>query len=145
MCIPFLGAAAGKPLQIGLMRRDEIERGIDVYDAAGERRGTSAAAGRAAVGMTIATRIIYLAPMLWMPVVQRAIERAVPLLGRSRPASIAAYTLHAAANSAFVTPLCIALFDQRASLQDTALEPGFRGLLDAHGARVERLYFNKGL
>ena len=53
--------------------------------------------------------------------------------------SVAAYTLHAAATSAFVTPLCIALFDQRASLPASRLEPRFANLGD------ELLYFNKGL
>jgi hypothetical protein len=145
LSVPFLGAAAAKPLQIGLMRRDEIEQGVEVFDGEGNPRGRSVTAGRAAVGMTVATRITYLAPMLWMPVVQGWIERAVPLLRTNRAAGILAYTAHAAVNSAFVTPLCIALFDQRASLPAKALEEGFRGLKDSRGRDVERLYFNKGL
>jgi hypothetical protein len=137
--VPFLAAAAGKPLQIGLMRHDEwLGSGVEVFTADGQAQGRSIAAGRAAVAMTILTRSVYLAPMLWLPVLQSALERSVPLLQRSRPARIASYTIHAAANSAFVTPLCIALFDQRASLPAAALEPRF------HGASGP-LYFNKGL
>jgi hypothetical protein len=102
-------------------------------------------AGRAAVGMTIATRVIYLAPMLWMPLVQTAMERAIPVLRTNRTLSIASYVVHAAINSAFVTPLCIAMFDQRASLPASALEPQFQGLQDRNGKLVEKLHFNKGL
>ena len=119
--------------------------GVEVFDESGERRGRSVTAGRAAVLTTIATRVVYLAPMLWMPPLQAALERSVPLLQRSRAAAIAAYTLHAAATSAFVTPLCIAAFDQRASLPASALEAPFRGLVDCEGRAVTTLYFNKGL
>ena len=113
--VPFLAAAAGKPLgQIGLTRHDEwLGSGVEVFTADGQAQGRSVAAGRAAVAVTILTRTVYLAPMLWLPVMQSA------------------------ANSAFVTPLCVALFDQRASLPAAALEPRF------HGASGP-LYFTKG-
>jgi hypothetical protein len=145
LAVPFLGAAAGKPLQIGLMRRDEIEQGVEVFDGYGRSHGRSVAAGRAAVGMTIATRVIYLAPMLWMPFVQTALERAVPILRTNRVLGIASYTIHAALNSAFATPLCIALFDQRASLPVASLEERFKGEAGGDGKALERVFFNKGL
>lgn len=145
LAVPFLAAAAGKPLQIGLMRQDEWRDGVQVTDHNGDEHGRSIAAGQAAVSMTIATRTLYLAPMLWMPVVQGWIERAVPLLQRNRAAWLAVYTLHTAVNSAFVTPMCIALFDQRASLPATALESGFQHLKDRDGRQIQRFYFNKGL
>ena len=138
--MPFLAAAAGKPIQIPLMRHDEFAgAGVEVADARGVPQGRSTIAGAVAVATTVVTRIVYLAPMLWLPPLQAAIERRVPLLRASRGASVAAYTLHAAATSAFVTPLCIALFDQRASLPASRLEPRFANLGD------ELLYFNKGL
>jgi sideroflexin-5 len=143
--VPFLGAAAAKPLQIGLMRRDELESGVEVVDAEGRARGRSVVAGRTAVGTTVITRITYLAPMLWMPVVQGGLERLLPVLRTNRALGVLSYTAHAAVNSAFVTPLCIALFDQRASLPAEALEADFHGLRDSRGGEVERLFFNKGL
>lgn len=137
--VPFLGAAAGKPLQIGLMRQDEWRQGVVVYDGEGKEKGRSIEAGRTAVGLTIATRTLYLAPMLWMPVVQSALERAVPLLHRSRTAAAVSWVLHSALNSAIVTPACIALFDQRTSLPASSLEPHFQE------QGVPTYYFNKGL
>jgi hypothetical protein len=145
LSVPFLGAAAAKPLQIGLMRRDELESGVEVVDAEGRARGRSVVAGRTAVGTTVITRITYLAPMLWMPVVQGGLERLLPVLRTNRALGVLSYTAHAAVNSAFVTPLCIALFDQRASLPAEALEADFHGLRDSRGGEVERLFFNKGL
>jgi hypothetical protein len=146
LAVPFMGAAAGKPLQIGLMRSDEVTDGVTVYDAAGDARGRSAAAGRAAVGMTVATRTVYLVPMLYLPVLQSwLVNSAFPALGRSSAAAGAVYVAITALSSAYATPLCIALFDQRASLPAAALEPALQGLADRHGRPVERLYFNKGL
>ena len=140
LAVPFLAAATAKPIQIPLMRYDEFAgAGVEVADARGTVVGRSTLAGAAAVAATVLTRIVYLAPMLWLPPLQAAFERRVPLLRASRSASIAAFTLHAAATSAFVTPLCIALFEQRASLPASALEARFAHLGDAP------LFFNKGL
>lgn len=140
--VPFLGAAAAKPLQIGLMRQDELRQGVTVATEDGVVVGTSVLAGRTAVGLTIATRTLYLAPMLWMPYVQAWMERSIPLLGRNRAAATLSLVLHSAVNSAVVTPACIALFDQRASLPVAALEAHIRDAVHAGG---ERVYFNKGL
>ena len=135
--VPFLGATAAKPLQIGLLRADECVEGVEVFGADGAALGRSAAAGRRGVAATIATRVLYLAPMLWMPYAQRALERAVPLLQRSRAAALASYLAHAALNSSVVTPACIALFEQRQAVDGDELEACF------HGRGT--VYFNKGL
>jgi hypothetical protein len=137
LAIPFLGAAAAKPLQIGLLRADECVEGVEVFDERGACVGRSAAAGRAGVAATVATRVLYLAPMLWMPYAQAALERAVPALGRHRALGLGSYLLHAAFNSSIVTPACIALFDQAQVVDGRELEEGFHGL--------GRLRFNKGL
>jgi len=135
--VPFLGAASGKPLQIGFMRADEMTEGVVVTTEDGRRVGVSAAAGKRAVGLTIATRTLYLAPLLYLPTLQGALVKSVPLLQRSRPGALASYVLHSALHSALVTPACIALFDQRASMAGADLEPAFHA--------YDRLFFNKGL
>jgi hypothetical protein len=135
--VPFLGAAAGKPLQIGCMRSGELTGGVIVTTEDGARVGVSRTAGGRAVGLTLATRVLYLAPLLYLPYAQAALERAVPLLQRSRPAALASYVLHSALHSAVVTPACIALFEQRSCIAGVDLEPEFAG--------YERLFFNKGL
>lgn len=136
--VPFLAAAAAKPVQIGLMRSDEVSSGVKVYDAQGVCVGTSVTAGRAAVAMTVATRTIYLLPMLYLPPLQRGLESTMPLLRSSKAAGLVSYAAVTALSSAYVTPLCMAIFDQRASMNATALEDEFHH-------RGGQLYFNKGL
>lgn len=139
LVIPFLGAAAAKPLQIGLLRSDELSQGVEVFDGAGTPQGRSAVAGRLGVSATIFTRILYLAPMLWMPFVQHWMEKRAPVLRSNRALGLGVYLVHAAFNSSVVTPACIALFEQRQAIKASALEERF------HGAGDEILYFNKGL
>ena len=119
--------------------------GIAVTDAHGAPLGRSRAAGRAAVAETIATRTLYLAPMLWMPPLHGALVARSPLLRASPGAALAAYVLHAAATSALVTPACIALFEQRASRGVADVEPEFAGRVDARGVPITRVFYNKGL
>ena len=145
--VPFLAAAAGKPLQIGIMRQDEWRSGVAVYSAdGGPPGGGSRVAGTAAVSMTVAIRTLYLAPMLYLPPLHAALLRALPSMGgaATRLVSGATFVALTAASSAYVTPACMALFDQRASLPATALEPAFHPPPGSTTA-VLRLYFNKGL
>lgn len=143
--VPFLAAVAGKPLQIGIMRQDEILQGVDMRDHEGNVRGSSKIAGSAAIGMTVFSRVVYLAPMLWLPLMCDGVYAAFPAIGRSAMArNVTAVTL-TALSSAFVTPACMAIFNQRAELPVTSLEQHLQGLMDSRGAAVERLYFNKGL
>jgi hypothetical protein len=142
LAIPFLGAAAAKPLQIGLLRADEWREGVEVRDAAGRVRGRSRAAGRWGVAATVATRVLYLAPMLWMPHAQAALQAALlpARWQRSWAACTALYLAHAAFTSAVVTPACIALFEQRQGVRAGWLEAELRG-----ADFVETLYDNSGL
>jgi len=144
-CVPFLAAAAGKPLQISLMRQREINEGVEVFDQNGVARGKSIIAGKYAVLTTIFTRTLYLAPMLWIPFIQSAFEKRFTILQTSPRASLIFYTVHCAFNSAFVTPLCIAVFSQQASLPVELLELEYHNLPRSEGERIERLFFNKGL
>jgi len=152
---PFLAAAAAKPLQIGLMRQDEWRHGVEVSDADGRVRGRSVAAGRWAILTTIATRTIYLAPMLYLPYLHAAMAGALRLeaggagagasagsgtasaagrgvgryVGAPRGvASMALLVALTALSSAYVTPACMAIFDRQSSLPVAELEPEFHGL-----------------
>jgi len=144
-CVPFLAAAAGKPLQISLMRQREINEGVEVFDQNGVSRGKSIIAGKYAVLTTIFTRTLYLAPMLWIPFIQSAFEKRFTFLQTSPRANLIFYTVHCAFNSAFVTPLCIAVFSQQASLPVELMELEYHNLPQSEGKRIERLLFNKGL
>lgn len=143
--VPFLAAVAGKPLQIGCMRLDELTQGVTVFDQDGRPRGSSVVAGQTAVTQTILSRVVYLAPMLWLPLMQDGIAAAVPAIARSAWMRGATALTLTALSSAFVTPACMALYDHRATLHVGALEPAFQGLTDSAGKPVRALSFNKGL
>lgn len=145
MAVPFLAASAAKPLQIGLMRHDELTEGVAVYDDEGTLHGRSTVAGIGAVSMTTLIRVVYLAPMLYLPALNAALERSVPLLQRSAFARGGTNVVLTAASSAFVTPACMAIFDQRARWPVSSLEPRFHGLTSASGKPIDHLQFNKGL
>ena len=146
LVVPFAAAAAGKPLQIGLMRSDEISKGVTVFDEDGEPRGFSRIAGMASIGMTLAVRIVYLVPMLYLPLVQDAVVRRYSII-KTRPYAQALFFVGMTAlSSAFVTPVCMALFDQWSSLPVGMLEPDLQGLVRQNDRGVVKtLFFNKGL
>ena len=122
-----------------MLRADEWREGVIVRDAAGEPRGRSAAAGRFAVAATVATRIVYLLPMLVLPYAHRAAVAALP-----RAPPLALYAALSAAASATATPAAMALFDQQAALPSSELEGELRTLRGEDGQPI-LLFFNKGL
>lgn len=146
IAVPFVAAVSGKPLQIGLMRSDELTSGVAVFDEDGTNRGLSRIAGASAVCMTLAVRTVYLAPMLYLPFLQEALLSQFKTM-QSRPLLRAfSFTLMTALSSAIVTPICMALFDQWASLPVYMFEDDIRErCLESSGEPVRRLYFNKGL
>lgn len=147
--LPFVGAAAAKPFQIAIMRSDELTTGVAVCDESGATVGPrSPAAGRRAVGLTVATRVLYLVqPMLMPPLIMAALRRrwGAPS-GRLASGTLAAINvLVVALSSAVMTPACIALFDQRASLPVSRLEPQVAAALRESGFTGSAVYFNKGI
>jgi hypothetical protein len=127
------------------MRADELTTGVTVFDEEGLGRGSSPAAGRMAVGLTVASRCLYLAPILWLPLLNDLLLAAAPALRQSALGRGAAAVALTALSSAYVTPFCLAIFDQKARVPPAALEPAFRDLRLSTGERVRALYFNKGL
>lgn len=143
---PLLAAAAAKPLQIACMRIDELTRGVKVYGPSGHEAGESQIAGALGVSQTIATRILYLAqPMIIPPLLMLRVDRAA--WARQRPlARHIFYVLFVGAMSAVATPMCVALFDQQASVSTAWLEPRLQGQRDPiTGQEIHHVTFNRGL
>ena len=147
MLVPFFAAAAAKPLQIGLMRADELVEGVVVRDPLGLELGHSRVAGWTAVGQTVFTRTLYLAPpMVLPPLLMAYLARTFPSPSPLVKAALTTVNVvFIASMSAFATPACIALFDQQATLPVSSLESRFQGALGADGNPVRRVVFNKGL
>ena len=152
LVLPLICAASAKPFQIAIMRSDEIFHGVKVYDETQETCfGSSAVAGMTAVGLTITTRITYLfQPMLLPPLLMRGMKKSNSL--KKMPMLL--HSLNIAficACSAIATPMCIALFEQRSSLDVSSLEPELQEKVRTHynssniAEERHRVYFNKGL
>jgi sideroflexin-5 len=144
--VPFVAAAAAKPLQLTIMRFDEINTGINVYSSP-ERMdettlvGKSKRAGGVAVSLTIFTRVLYLAPMLWLPPLYHYTAKGLGLSPASNSMkNIALFTLLSALSSAYATPFCLALFSQTFRMSSSLLEDSIKA-----AAGVDTVYFNKGL
>lgn len=152
--IPLLAAGAAKPLQIGIMRSDELTRGVVVRvakdaeplrDSATGEAVRSRTAGSWAVGTTVASRFLYLVPpMLLPPAIMAA---AAPLLVGSPPLLRGALlTVTCAALSAVTTPICMALWEQIMALPVSTLEPHVQQAAQEAGIGQDAtLVFNKGL
>ena len=156
-CIPLAAAGVAKPIQIGILRRDELATGITVRlpesgavvmaeDGSGEVR--SRAAGTMAVATTVASRVAYLVPPMVIPPLILAALR--PVL-RSLPplATPLVLVLSCACLSAVTTPLCLALWEREMEVPSSSLEPGVvrsaAAMAAATGERADTLVFNKGL
>lgn len=152
LLLPLVCAASAKPFQIAIMRSDELFHGVKVYDETQETCfGSSAIAGLTAIGLTITTRITYLLqPMLLPPLLMQGMKKVKPL--KRMPMLLQAINVSfICACSAIATPMCIALFEQRSSLDVSSLEPELQDKVRSHydGCSVAeeryRVYFNKGL
>ena len=143
--VPLVAAAVAKPIQLPLMRGDELTRGVVVADSSGCERGRSRIAGMYAVSMTAVTRMLYLAqPMLLTPVVVTALSRRSISVRRGVP-HVVLFVALCGVMSSVATPMCTALFDQRAGVPARRLEAEFHDLVTIDGEPATTLYFNKGL
>jgi hypothetical protein len=152
--IPLVAAGAAKPLQIGIMRSDELTNGVQVRlseDSDPLRDQTTGAtvrsqtAGTWAVGTTVASRFLYLIPPMLLPPAMMAC--AAPLLAGLPPIVYGACLTAACAGlSAITTPVCMALWEQQMSLPLSVFEPHVQQAAIAAGASSSSgLIFNKGL
>ena len=135
LLVPFLSAAAGKPLQIGLMRSHELTDGVHVHDAVTgavvrnaetDASCQSRVAGAAAVLSTTATRVLYLIQPILVPAIVFASVRPSTWAHRHPALLFIAEVLFVASMSAIATPLCVALFDQHMRIPTKWLEPSVR-------------------
>ncbi|OAJ43414.1 hypothetical protein BDEG_26776 [Batrachochytrium dendrobatidis JEL423] len=143
--VPFVAVATAGTLNVFLMRQKELKEGIQVQDATGTILGKSQTAGTHAIGQVAVSRVVTAAPALFIPgLIMSQMERTS--LFKRFPRLVAPFNLITVAGSLLAAlPCAIALFPQVASIGVEKLEPQFKGLVDANGKPVERVFFNRGL
>ncbi|EPQ29819.1 uncharacterized protein PFL1_02492 [Pseudozyma flocculosa PF-1] len=147
--VPFVSVASAGIVNISCMRWKEIKNGVSVFrrDHEGNRIkvGDSSAAGKRAVAMTAASRVLTNIPTLILPPLAMAYlqrKRIVPSGGLWARATD--LTLIGTSLLVFLPP-AIATFPQVATISPSKLEPRFHNIKDDDGKPVDTLEFNKGL
>eukprot|EP01006_Ploeotia_vitrea_P065905 TRINITY_DN94013_c0_g1_i1.p1 TRINITY_DN94013_c0_g1~~TRINITY_DN94013_c0_g1_i1.p1 ORF type:complete len:320 (+),score=26.55 TRINITY_DN94013_c0_g1_i1:48-1007(+) len=140
--VPLVAVWAANCANIPLMRQMELRNGIAIEDETGKELGTSRTAAMHAVTQVAMSRCFMATPGCTIPPVlmsrfeQMAFLRNAPWLNMPLQAVLCGMCL------TFATPLCCAIFEQKASLPVTKLEKEHQSLLKQG---INKVFFNKGL
>ena len=138
--VPFPAVAVANVCNVFLMRRQEMNTGIEVYDKSKKVIGTSQIAAFDAIKDTALTRIVLPAPILTIPpLIMTALEKTA-LFTRFPKSYLPVNATLGALAFALALPLAIGLFPQESSIPRHKLEKE----LQAQTNDVI-LFYNKGL
>jgi len=143
--VPFVAVAAANCINIPMMRKSELENGVPLQTVDGEATGESSAkAAQKGISMVVASRIGMAAPgMIAIPMFMNSLEKKgilkrYPRISAPIQIGLLGFIL------TFATPLCCAIFSQKAAIHVDSLEPEVSARLKSKGYN-DYLYFNKGL
>ncbi|XP_062522779.1 sideroflexin-1-like [Corticium candelabrum] len=143
---PFAAVAAANCINIPMMRRRELESGINVFDEDGNELGKSKIAARKAITQVVVSRVGMATPgMVLVPVVINFLARFRWYARYARFIEAPIQTLGVGFFLVFATPLCCALFPQQSSLPVSQLEQELQEHIAATSQSTTKVYFNKGL
>jgi len=144
--VPYLAVISAGSCNVGFTRMDEIQYGIDVADADGNKLGRSIAAGKVAVFKTVTTRSCFLPifPLLIPPVFMKAVL-ATGAVAAGGAAAIAIEVVTIAACMSIGLPAALALQPLQMELDVTSLESEFQGLKGQDGKPITHVYASKGM
>lgn len=121
--VPMVAVAAANCVNIPLMRQQEIKHGISIETPDGIDAGKSGNAAVAAIKQVVPSRVGMAAPAMFIPpIIMSRLEKTSAFVKNpwlKAPATI----LLTGLCLTFSTPLCCALFPQRAAIQLHDLEP----------------------
>ncbi|CAG0913381.1 unnamed protein product [Notodromas monacha] len=120
--VPFAAVAAANCVNIPLMRRHELSAGIPVWDECNNQVGSSAVAAKQGIVSVLLSRILMASPtMIAIPLYMNHLEKKGVL--KRRPwISLPLQILLCGLLLTFATPLCCAVFPQKASIAVSELE-----------------------
>jgi tricarboxylate carrier len=143
--VPLMAVAAANCVNIPLMRQQEVKKGIAIETADGEDAGLSGNAAMAAISQVIPSRVGMAVPGMFIPpVVMSRLEKTAmfiknPWLKAPATVALTGFCL------TFSTPLCCALFPQKAAIELKDLEPKLQEDLKTRFPGQSTFYYNKGL
>eukprot|EP01084_Bolivina_argentea_P087478 158004_1 len=143
--VPFLATTSAAIANVTLMRRTELNEGVEVHDEEGGLRGKSIVAGQDAVGKCAIARIIWNIPCMMLPAVLMSQVEKIPVIKRNpRVKAITELGILTGFLVVAISP-ALAIFPQKDSLPVDKLEPEFKNLVDSQNRPIKSLWFNKGL
>lgn len=121
--VPMVAVAAANCVNIPLMRQQEIKHGISIETPDGQDAGKSGRAAEEAIKQVIPSRVGMAAPAMFVPpIIMSRLERTAAFV-RNPWLRAPATVLLTGLCLTFSTPLCCALFPQRAAISLQELEP----------------------
>ena len=124
--VPLIAVASANCVNIPLMRQQELQKGIQIVTADGKDAGLSTNAAYSAIYQVVPSRVGMAAPAMFIPpIIMSRLERSATFIKNpwlKAPATI----LLTGLCLTFSTPLCCALFPQKAVITLNELEPGLK-------------------
>ena len=143
--VPLLTVAAANCVNIPLMRQQEIKNGITIETEDGKDAGLSGNAAIAAISQVIPSRIGMAVPGMFLPpVAMMSLEKTSTFVKNPWLKAPTTVVLTGICLT-FSTPLCCAVFPQRASIEFKELEPALQESLKKKFPGHSVFYYNKGL
>ena len=140
--VPFAAVGMANAINIPMMRRSELIDGVEVATESGEVVGKSKTAAREGITKVVLSRIGMAAPsMVLIPIIMNNLEKKGILKKYPRISAPLQIALCGVILS-FATPLCCAIFEQKASIPVSRVEAEVAAKVKPG---VTELYYNKGL
>jgi len=143
--VPLIAVAAANCVNIPLMRQQEIKKGIEIKTDDGQVAGLSGNAAVAAIAQDVPSRVGMAAPAMFIPpLIMSRLEKSATFIKNpwlKAPATV----LLTGLCLTFSTPLCCALFPQKASIKLSELEPELQQSIPLKFPGHSTFYYNKGL
>jgi len=143
--VPFTAVAAANCINVPMMRMKELEDGVTLIDKNGNPVGESKIAAQRGIASVVVSRVLMASPGMVLPAfVMNHLEKKGTL---GRFPWIAAPLQVALCGICLVsaTPLCCALFPQKASIAISSLETDIQEKLRKNPDVGDVVYYNKGL
>ncbi|CAH2096985.1 unnamed protein product [Euphydryas editha] len=124
--VPFAAVCGANFINIPMMRSGELLNGTPVFTADGTRVGESKRAAKYGIGLVCISRVLMALPGMTVTPLITSYATKRGLFCR-RPAMVVPFQLFLVGLCVtFATPLCCAIFEQRASLSVDSLDPDLK-------------------
>lgn len=143
--VPFAAVVTAGIVNVFLMRSNEIQNGISVFDRDGEELGKSKIAAVIAVGETALSRVLNATPVMVVPpLLLIRLQKGVlknKSLGIQNLANLGLVSLTLFS----VLPFALGIFPQRQSIKLSKLESDLQDENRKDCKKIDLVYFNRGI